>query len=232
MHLQAGDHFLRGEPELRLLPHLCDKQKTSLDVGANIGTYTYFMRKHSRSVRAFEPNPALARRLESLFPDVTVRHAAVTNTPGELRLRVPIVDGRAQHELASVEAGFDDDEVEEYCVPAVRLDDEATTEVGFIKVDAERHEIPVLQGAMQTINKYRPVIMTEATPLLYPCPLPEMFRFVTEVGYEGWFRFEGAYHPFSHFNREVHTNRKDWGVRFIENNVIFLPVEKNAFFLT
>src|SRR5262245_733569 len=129
MHLQAGDHFLRGERELRLLPYLCDKQRTSLDVGANIGTYTYFMRKYSRCVRAFEPNPALARRLESLFPDVMVRHAAVTNTPGELKLRVPIVKGRAHHELASVDAAFENDEVEEYCVSAVRLDDEAATDV-------------------------------------------------------------------------------------------------------
>jgi FkbM family methyltransferase len=229
IHLLAIDHYLSGERELRLLRHLCDKDRLSVDIGANIGTYTYFIRRYSRHVYAFEPNPGLARRLGALFPDVTVRQAAATDSPGNLRLRVPIVDGRPQHELASVAASFEDAaQVDEYDVPAVRIDDENLSNVGFIKVDAEQHEIQVLKGALETIRVSRPVIMTEVTPLLYPHPLPEMLRFITEMDYEGWFRFDGAYLRFSQFEEEIHANKAQFGIRFMHNNVIFLPREADA----
>ncbi len=32
--------FKGGEPELKLLPQLCDRQKLALDIGANRGMYT------------------------------------------------------------------------------------------------------------------------------------------------------------------------------------------------
>ncbi len=223
-HLQAADHYLQGEPEIRLLPRLCDRTKVSLDIGANIGTYTYFMRRHSRQVRAYEPNPELATRLQRLFPDVTVRQAAVSDKPGELFLRIPIEDGIVQHELASVTQCFDEpEEIVEYAVPAVQIDNEGLTDVGFMKIDVERHEIPVLKGSMRTIAACAPVIMTEVTPLLYPCPLPEVFEFLTEVGYAGWFKFEGQYLPLSQFVGDTHANPAQFGRQFMDNNVIFLP---------
>lgn len=71
--LQVVDHYLAGERELRLLSHLCDRNRVSLDIGANVGTYTYFMRWYSRRVYAYEPNPELAARLHRLYPDVVIR---------------------------------------------------------------------------------------------------------------------------------------------------------------
>jgi FkbM family methyltransferase len=233
IHLQAIDHFLQGEPELRLLRYLCHKGRSSIDVGANIGVYTYFMRKHSRHVYSFEPNPDLAKRLRARFPDVTVRHAAASDTKGELRLRVPVVNGRPQHELASVAQSFSDSErVHEHLVSAVTIDEEDIPDVGFIKVDAEQHELQVLRGAVSTITKHRPKIMTEVTPLLYPRPLPEMFRFITELEYEAWFRFEGKYLPFSQFDEQIHANKANWGVRFMDNNLILTPREGDTSFLS
>ena len=224
VHLQAADHYLQGEREIRLLPLLCDGTKVSLDIGANIGTYTYFMRRHSRRVRAYEPNPELAARLQRLFPDVTVRQAAVSDEPGELLLRIPVEDGVVQHELASVAQPSDEPgEIVEYAVPAVRIDNEGLTDVGFMKIDVERHEIPVLKGSMRTIAVCAPVIMTEVTPLLYPRPLPDMFEFLTEAGYAGWFKFEGRYLPLSQFAGETHANPAQFGHQFMNNNVIFLP---------
>jgi FkbM family methyltransferase len=233
MHIQAVDHYLNGEPEIRLLRYLCDKSKISLDIGANIGVYTYFMRHHSRATYAYEPNPELAQRLKVLFRDVTVRHAAVSDAPGELSLRIPVEDGQVRHELASVAQGFEDSaEVAEFTVKAMPIDDEDLKDVGFIKIDVEQHELPVLAGCMKTIDASRPVIMTEVTPLLYPRPLPEMFNFLTRLGYEGWFKFDRKYFPLAEFSGPVHANPEQWGGRFMNNNLIFLPKGfDNAFLL-
>src|SRR5262245_33620344 len=107
-HLQAFDHLLHGEPELRLLKRVCPKGRSAIDAGANIGTYTYFLRKYAARVVAYEPNPELAKRLQRAFPDVAVRNVALSDRMGMATLRVPVWQGRAQHELASISQSFDD----------------------------------------------------------------------------------------------------------------------------
>ena len=47
------------EQEMELLDVLCDRTKTSVDVGAKLGMYTYRLLGHSRDVVAFEPIPLL-----------------------------------------------------------------------------------------------------------------------------------------------------------------------------
>src|SRR3974390_1761020 len=58
------NHF---EREFWLIPFLCDKTKTSLDIGANMGHYSYFMQKFSMDVIAFEPNTQLWPDLRRLL---------------------------------------------------------------------------------------------------------------------------------------------------------------------
>lgn len=233
IRLQAFDHYYRGEPELRLLPNLCDRNRCSLDIGANVGIYTYFMRRLSRSVCAFEPNPELAFRLHSIFPEVVVRANAASDMSGELRLRVPVISGRRFHELASVSHDFKEcSDIEEYVVDAVRIDDEDFSDIGFIKIDAEHHEIEVLNGALSTITRCRPKIMTEVTPLLYSPPLPDVLRFVTDLEYSAWFSYDGQYLPFTRFDPHLHANPSQWKKTFMGSNVILLPNEDDGAFLS
>jgi FkbM family methyltransferase len=228
--LQAFDHWMNGEPELRLVHKLCDRSKLSIDIGANIGTYTYFMRKHSRSVVAYEPNPHLSKRLQALFPDVKVRAAAVSDHAARVVLRMPVTGDNPDHELASIAQTFDsNDNVATFEVDAVRLDDEKLADVGFLKIDAEQHEKEVLMGALETIKRWQPVIMTESTPLLYPEGLLERFRFLAEMGYTGWFTFESRAHPFSAFDAVVHANASKFGTAaFMNPNILFFPAGREG----
>src|SRR5580698_3347369 len=98
--LQHVDHYISGEAEIRLVKYLCDRNRVSLDIGANIGTYTYFMRRYSQRVYAYEPNPKLATRLHRLYPNVVLRAAAVSDAAGQVKLRIPVDTGREMHELA------------------------------------------------------------------------------------------------------------------------------------
>ena len=156
LHLQALDHYLNGEPELRLLKHLVDRRKSAIDAGASIGMYSYFLRRYAKAVRAYEPNPDLAARLRRLLPDVVVRQVALSDASGELTLAVPLDGtGRPLHELGSVAQTFDGAH-RQFRVQCSTLDSEELADVGFIKIDVEQHEREVLRGALATIRRCRP----------------------------------------------------------------------------
>src|SRR6476661_5900596 len=55
------------EPEMELLDILCDRARTSVDVGAKLGMYTHRLRRYSRDVVAFEPIPLLGRMLRKVL---------------------------------------------------------------------------------------------------------------------------------------------------------------------
>ena len=78
------------EPEMALLPKLCDPGKISLDIGANIGIYTWHLAKYSSKVLAFEPNPALAIVLRATFePGVEIHELALSNIRAVANLSFP-----------------------------------------------------------------------------------------------------------------------------------------------
>src|SRR5262245_13671926 len=223
IRVQALDHWIRGEPEIRLLKRICPPNKVGVDVGANIGTYTYYLQRFMREVVAYEPNPALAERLTRIFRHgVSVRNLAVSNRNADLILSIPMRKGREAHELASVAQDFRTDaNVRTVRIAAVSLDSETLTDLGFIKIDVEQHELAVLEGALSTIERCRPIVMTEATPLLYPSDLPSAFEFVTDLGYEGWFFFSGEVHAFHEFRPSIHANPDNYrsGDAFMNTNI-------------
>ena len=54
------------------------------------------------------------------------------------------------------------DDQETGVIPVKRLDDFQIKNVGLIKIDVEHMEIPTLEGAIETIEQYRPVILIES----------------------------------------------------------------------
>jgi len=220
IHASAIDHYRNGEPEIRLLRRLCDPRRDAVDIGANIGTYTYFLRRYARHVFAFEPNPDLARRLRANFRSrVTVIEAALSDRIGAARLYVPLEQGQQRHELGSLDV--QDGPRIAIDVPVKRLDDCECGEVGLLKIDVERHDREVLRGAAQTIERHRPNIILEVTPLLYEQPLTEVLAPLFADGYQGYFRFEGKYLPFELFDPDLHANRELYRRgKFMGTNVV------------
>lgn len=61
----------------------------AIDCGANVGIYTIMMAIQGATVHAFEPDPAAHAKLVEAtrdYPSVTVYQAAVTTTPGPVKL--------------------------------------------------------------------------------------------------------------------------------------------------
>jgi len=226
-HLLALDHYLNGEPEVRLMSQLVARGRDAIDAGANIGTYAYFFRRHARHVYAYEPNPGLAATLQRRLPGVQVRNLALSDTEGEVVLQVPIdAQGRQRHELASIAQDFSGGPRETFKVRMVTIDSENFDNIGFLKVDVEQHERQVLRGALQTIRRCRPVIMTECTPLKYEADLKTVFSFILQENYVGWCSFAGAWLPFEKLT-PAHLDPARFGTPggFIGNNILFFPAE-------
>ena len=151
-----------------------------VDVGGNIGQSVlslYTMVPNAR-VLSFEPNPTVFRKLQRLtrkFPQLTVIPNGLSNETGEAELFIPSYNGSALSGLASFDyesakgwlsrervAGFDPNKltVASKRVSLARLDD-LGLEPDFIKIDVQGLEYRVLAGGLETIRKYRPVIMAE-----------------------------------------------------------------------
>jgi FkbM family methyltransferase len=85
------------EDELHIAPLLCDKTKTSIDIGACGGIYTAHIVNASRDCLAFEPNPKESSKLVEMITNlslpVRVETLALSDSLGKASLRIPEKDG-------------------------------------------------------------------------------------------------------------------------------------------
>ncbi len=144
-----------------------------VDVGANEGIFTLLgaaMVGPSGAVHAFEPSPRERGRLTSNLElngltNVRVHPVALGSTPRTASLSI----SDQEHPGHNTLGGFGYPETSEaYSVEvAVRTLDQVVEREGLdrvdvMKIDVEGSETAVLQGAEETLRKFRPVIIVEA----------------------------------------------------------------------
>jgi FkbM family methyltransferase len=210
-HVSAYREWRWGDPCLRLLRSLCDRRRASIDVGANVGSYTWFLRRYSARCIAFEPNPQLAAALLRRFPGgVEVRSQALSDRAGTAVLRIPLCSATPDPGQATIEADnllsgasavLDDLEVE-----IITLDQAIHEPIGFIKIDVEGHELKVLRGAERILAEHRPNMILELEDRHNPGIVAAAFAYLGEQGYRGWFLEAAKAVPISAFDRERHQN--------------------------
>lgn len=218
------------EKEMRLLDVLCDRNRTSVDVGAKLGMYTYRILRHSRDVVSFEPIPTLAGMLTTVFAGKPVRivQRAVSDAPGSVTMRIPygsdgeVKFGRSTIEKSNTLTHDDVAKVEEIEVVLTTLDTSDLKDVGFIKIDVEGHELSVLRGATALLDRDHPNLLVEANDHHHPGAVRELRDLMTARGYQGWFLAGGRLMPMAdvtdpdYFQREsienflfVHSSRPE-----------------------
>ncbi len=139
--------LFEGEPEIRLIKLLLRDRGNAIDVGANIGVYTYFMSRHASQVFSFEPDAGPATQLEGRFKNARVFPLAISDIAGDDFLHVPIVNGIAVHEAATLTGRLPrHDDIQQQHIRKVRLDDLGLEGIELIKIDVEQHERQVIQG--------------------------------------------------------------------------------------
>jgi FkbM family methyltransferase len=161
--------FLEGErfvEERLIIRQLVKPRVGALDVGANIGYYSLMLAEYVGSageVTCIEPEPTnlieLRRNIsKNRLERVRVVEAAAGDHSGTVML-LPGINGRVQ--------GLSEGGVS---VPVITVDSLDLDRLGFIKIDVEGYELPVLKGATGTLDRYRPNLFVEVHPQLQDDP--------------------------------------------------------------
>lgn len=220
-----------GEPEVLELGRIVRPDDLALDVGGNIGAYTYALSRLARRVIAFEPNPELAQHLRDLrLRNVEVREMALSGSAGQATLSMP--DRPNGHGYASLKPEFNAGEkLRSFTVAMDRLDNLGLGPVGFIKIDVEGFEEDVLAGASATLAEHRPAVLVEIVERHNPGGFDRMRALFEGLGYTGWYLDRSVWHGLDGFDlaRQQNPARlKDLGrvprgeLGYI-NNFLFLP---------
>lgn len=196
--------------ELELVAGHCAPDALALDVGANLGSYTWHLARLARVVHAFEPIPSVAFNLRSAFAfgragrvSVKVHRVALSDCSGSTMLRIPLHRDEMVTGLATIENTglLSDLPTRAIRVRVARLDDFAFDgRIGFIKIDVEGHEEAVLFGASETLRKHRPAIYIESNG----GAVRRVTKFLCQFGYKGWFRYGKASVPVEQFDPQQH----------------------------
>ncbi len=243
--LRSPAHYMsrklthRLEAEYAAIMSMVSPGGTAIDVGANIGIYTYGFLSRGANVHAVEPQAEIAALIQSYydlgFPfgvpggrgKLTMHVEAVSDTPGTAVLYVPVSNGKVDDESASLnpDEGGDSIRVE---VPVRTIDSYALDGVQVIKMDVEGREVSAIEGAAKTFAKYRPVLLVEIEQRHHRENIANVFARIAAVlgpRYETTFLGRnGEFKPFAEFDVERHQLS-------LQDNLLSKDYVRNFFFL-
>lgn len=169
-----------------------------IDIGANIGWFTMLAARivgPSGRVYAFEPRPNTCERLrmsisENGYSNVEVRQVALGAAPGRMTVATLMsTQNPGGTWLIATDAlvGTLHDGHERFEVDVLRLDDLALDRCDLLKIDIEGAEQLAFSGAVETIQRLRPIIISEINPevlRIVSCVSASQFvGFVERLGY-------------------------------------------------
>jgi FkbM family methyltransferase len=200
-------YWLLGEWEMRELAGLLPRRGLAIDVGANIGLYSYSLKRLGQQVISFEPDPAFQTRLRALLGwDARIETVALSSDRGTGVMRVPVVADEYGGALGSLSDLAVPDEMvsTSYDVELRTLDSYDFTDVTFVKIDVEGHEESVLAGAIETLKRSKPVLLIEIEERHNPGGLDRIANRLAELGYTGSFFYQRKRCSLSEFVPDLH----------------------------
>lgn len=137
---------------------LCKHRRLALDVGANVGLWTRSLVTHFAQVVAFEPVPMFHECLSKNVTASNLLLESIALGDSNTTARMNITEGNTGHtHIDPTSMGQGDTQVR-------TLDSRNYDNVDYIKLDCEGYEYRVLQGAVNTVKRCRPVIVIEQKP--------------------------------------------------------------------
>jgi FkbM family methyltransferase len=223
--------FLAQGSEFRVIREHVRTTDTVCDVGANKGSFVFWLAQWCRNGRvvAFEPQPQFAQLLGRLarnlkLDNVTVEQKAVFSKPGQADLFVPKGHSPGAS-LVSKTVGAGD--FETISVPTVRLDDYFAQHerVTFMKVDVEGAELDVFKGAERILREQAPLLIFECENRhLNGARVEDVLAYLHALGYAGRFVAGNRLLPVSKFDAALHQRQdgeRFWKARGYCNNFVF-----------
>jgi FkbM family methyltransferase len=184
-----------SEGEVAIFRQIVQPGQIVLDIGANIGCHTVFFARQvglGGAVMAFEPQRCVFQMLcanmaINSIPNAWCMHAAVGTQPGQIL--VPMLDFHRENNVGGL--GLGDFSFGE-SVQVLTLDGLNLGAVHFIKVDVEGMEEQVLRGAVQTLERFKPVLYVENDRQEKSVSL---IRFIDSQGYAMFWHLPPLYNP-------------------------------------
>ena len=194
------------EPELLLLDQLCDKSKSSIDVGVFRGVYSFKMSEFSNIVYGFEANPilyqSLIKNLTKLKTNIKLYNIALSDFEGLAKLKIPIrkksffksnFEDYYEGGLATIEPDnkLNNKSFDTFDTKTLRLENfNCTEKISFIKIDVEGHELSVLKGSEKLLKKDKPNLLIEIDKQ-HSSKVDETFNYLKELEYNSFY-FDGV----------------------------------------
>jgi FkbM family methyltransferase len=228
LELPARYHYNRLlgrlEPEMDLIGNLAGQRRRCIDIGANVGLYTYHFSRIFKHVESFEPIPECAGIIAAgRLGNVSLHRAALSDHDGTATLNIPDTGGPEATALASLSNRFDG--ARHLTVDLRTLDSYHFSSVDLIKIDVEGHEMEVLRGGSETIRRELPNLLIEIEQRHHPdTDIREILGYITGMGYRGSFLRHGALAELSEFDVSKHQAAADPRSPDYINNFIFQAV--------
>ena len=189
---RAHRELKKGEPELKMIPILAENCIRAIDIGANVGVWSYWLAKQAKYVESFEPNPKIYSSLKSInIKNINTHSVALSNKSGEEELHVPFSPKGFSNQGATLNYKKINGDSKSLFVKSRRLDDYEFSNVGFIKIDVEGHEHKVIEGATKTIKKNMPNLLIEMEEKHNKIPINEQIQSIEDLGYKSYVAKQG-----------------------------------------
>lgn len=151
----------------RDLPRIVRPGTDILDIGGNIG-WNALMFSEYGPVHTFDPlfHPVISKNVtqNTLKNSVTVHPYGLSNSECESVIYIPRKNAAGQSNYGGASLDPDPrwyDQTDGTQIRLKKLDDVYTGQPSLIKLDVERHEPEVIEGAWNTITKWRPAMYIE-----------------------------------------------------------------------
>ncbi len=175
----------KGEKEIKIIPNLLVNCNRAIDIGANVGVWSYWLSKYAKQVESFEPNPKIFNALKNIkIKNVNSYNIALSNKSGSVDLLIPKGSKGFSNQGASLSSIKVQGEHKSISIEAKCLDEYNFLDVDFIKIDVEGHEHEVIEGAQETINKFKPTMVIEMEEKHNQIPIEDQISSVEKLGYK------------------------------------------------
>lgn len=165
------------------------KDKTALDIGANIGNHSIFFANNFKNVYAFEPNPVTYEVLKincnfvAKHKNIMPVNFGLSDKEGSLPFYIsPNNIGGSQIIDANNESIQDAIQINVKTLD--QLNELKGVSVALIKIDVEGHELNVLKGAKNTILKNMPAVLFEQSASEIIDGGSSAIKYLEELGYK------------------------------------------------
>ncbi|MCS7075244.1 MAG: FkbM family methyltransferase [Bacteroidia bacterium] len=172
-------------PELHFLQYFIKPDFYCIDIGANLGYYSYFLCKHAYQgkVWAVEPVPLFAEVLRSNCPFSNFTHVpyALGAQNTSILMETPVVNGVFRHGLTKVVSHNQLPSRYSYQVE-MKIPNElfqGLPRLDFVKCDVEGYEGIIFENFMSIIKKHLPILQVE----IQSSSKDILYRLLSEVGY-------------------------------------------------